>query len=91
VSYREHFDYDRVRQILFVSMCFEPVAGNRARGGEFMVPLAHRQFFPCELECLLHYNGFDVLEMAGDFEGGPLEGSSDVMVVRARPRRARSR
>jgi SAM-dependent methyltransferase len=84
VDYREVFDYDRVRQILFVSMCFEP----KARGQKpFMVPLAHRQYFPREFEALLHYNGLEVTAVHGDFEGGPLVQSSDTMIWHARKRR----
>jgi SAM-dependent methyltransferase len=84
VGYREIFDYDRVRQILFVSMCFEP----KTRGKKpFMVPLAHRQYFPREWEALLHYNGFETTKVEGDFENGPLEQGSDVMVWHARRRR----
>jgi SAM-dependent methyltransferase len=84
VNYREIFDYDRVRQILFVSMCFEP----KTRGKDpFMVPLAHRQYFPREWEALLHYNGFEATAVYGDFEGRPLVQSSDVMVWHARRRR----
>lgn len=128
VRYREHFDYDAARQVLFVSMFFEPVgqttkkAGQRtkkagapaktsrrapsssragpskhvdasasARGveaREFMTPLAHRQFFPCEMEALLHYNGFEVRALYGDFQRGPLSPRSDIMVWHARPRRS---
>ncbi len=84
VSYQEHFDYDRVRQVLFVSMEFSPV-GHAERA--WMTPLAHRQYFPREWEALLHYNGFDVDKVSGDFYGGPLDRSSDVMVWHARPRR----
>jgi len=80
------FDYDRVRQILFVSMCFEP----KEPGKEpFMVLLAHRQYFPREFEALLHYNGFEATAVHGDFEGGPLAQSSDAMIWHARPRRAK--
>ncbi len=99
VGYREVFDYDRVRQILFCSMCFEPKPPASAAGGgdyrssrsdqeskPFMVPLAHRQFFPQEWEALLHYNGFRVTSVFGDFHGGPLVQSSDVMVWHARHR-----
>jgi SAM-dependent methyltransferase len=92
VSYREHFDYDRVRQILFVSMFFEPVRakGTRVAGTpDFMTPLAHRQFYPCEMEALLHYNGFEVTALYGDYEEGPLVQTSDVMVWHARPRKTR--
>jgi SAM-dependent methyltransferase len=86
VRYEEHFDYDPVRQILFVSMFFRPV-----RGEDFMTPLAHRQFFPCEMEALLHYNGFSVRALYGDFQRGPLGPHSDVMVWHATPRQSRRR
>jgi ubiquinone/menaquinone biosynthesis C-methylase UbiE len=85
VRYREIFDYDRVRQILFVSLCFERSEGRDER----MIPLAHRQFFPREWEALLHYNGFEAVAVHGDFEGGPLRQGSDVMIWHARPRRTR--
>lgn len=85
VKYREHFDYDRVRQILFVSMIFTPKRG----GSELMTPLAQRQFHPREMEALLHYNGFEATELYGDFERGPLTQQSDVMVWHARVRRGR--
>jgi SAM-dependent methyltransferase len=84
VDYQEHFDYDRVRQILFVSMEFSPRgAPDRA----WTTPLAHRQFFPQEWEALLHYNGFEVVSVHGDFYGGPVDRGSDVMVWTARARR----
>ena len=93
VAYREHFDYDPVRQILFVSMFFEPLRGGRARkktaDAEFMTPLAHRQFFPQEMEALLHYNGFAPTALYGNFAGGPLTPASDVMVWHAKPRKIR--
>jgi hypothetical protein len=65
-------------------MCFEPQAPGKK---PFMVPLAHRQYFPREFETLLHYNGFETTEVHGDFEGGPLGQKSDVMVWHARRRR----
>ena len=84
VRYREHFDYDAARQILFVSMEFEPVG---APDKAWTTPLAHRQFFPREWEALLHYNGFEVEALFGDFHGGPLGPGCDVMVWQARARR----
>ena len=81
---REHFDYDPARQVLFVSMEFEPLS-DPARG--WMTPLAHRQFFPQEWEALLHYNGFVAEDVFGDFHGGPLTRTSDVMVWHARRKR----
>jgi SAM-dependent methyltransferase len=85
VKNREWFDYDRVRQVLFVSMEFEPIgAGAGGSASSWSTPLAHRQFFPQEWEALLHYNGFAVERVEGDFHGGPLTGTSDVMVWVAR-------
>ena len=88
VRYLEHFDYDRARQVLFVSMEFEPVSGPERA---WATPLAHRQFFPQEWEALLHYNGFEVDRVEGDFHGGPLDRTSDVMVWHARARRGSAR
>jgi SAM-dependent methyltransferase len=81
VRNRERFDYDPVRQVLFVAMEFEPI---RDRKASWMTPLAHRQFFPREWEALLHYNGFRVVRVEGDFHGGALTKDSDVMVWHAR-------
>jgi SAM-dependent methyltransferase len=83
VKNREYFDYDPVRQVLFVSMEFEPVG---APADAWETPLAHRQFFPQEWAALLHYNGFRVDRVEGDFHGGPLAKDSDVMVWHARAR-----
>ncbi|MBV9946527.1 MAG: class I SAM-dependent methyltransferase [Myxococcales bacterium] len=88
VKNREVFDYDPVRQILFVSMEFEPVA---APERSWVVPLAHRVYFPQEWAALLHYNGFDVKRVEGDFQGGPLTRASDVMVWHTTARRAPTR
>ncbi len=83
VSYRERYDYDCVRQVMFVMSEFQPV-GHPERS--WSVPLAHRQFFPQEWEALLHYAGFRVERVEGDFHGGPLTRTSDVMVWYARSR-----
>ncbi len=83
VRYSERFDYDRLRQVLFVAMEFAPTDG----GEPWMTPLAHRQFYPQELEALLHYNGFAVTERHGDFAGGPLTARSPTILLHCRPRR----
>lgn len=87
VSYQEHFEYDPVRQVLFIAMVFTPLA----TGETFMTPLAHSQFFPREWEALLHYNGFTVRALYGDFEGGPLRADSDSMVWHAQRSSKRAR
>jgi SAM-dependent methyltransferase len=84
VRYAERYDYDPLRQILFVTTEFEPEG--RAKDS-WVVPLSHRQFFPQEWEALLHYNGFVVENVFGDFYGGPLTRTSDVMVWHARRKR----
>jgi len=85
VRYSERFDYDKLRQVLFVAMEFMPISGGEA----WMTPLAHRQFYPQELEALLHYNGFEITAQFGDFFESPLDQSSVLTVVRCR--RARKR
>jgi SAM-dependent methyltransferase len=84
VRYTERFDYDCIRQVLFVTTDFQLVAKPEEA---WMLPLAHRQFFPQEWEALLHYNGFVVRDVFGDFYGGPLTRTSDVMVWHARRKR----
>ena len=83
VRYTERFDYEPTRQVLFITMEFEPLDGGEA----FATPLAHRQFFPLEWEALLHYNGFEIVKIDGDFQGGALQRGSDVMVVHAKRRK----
>lgn len=82
VSYGERFDYDPLRQVLFVSMEFSPVDGSEG----WMTPLAHRQFFPQELEALLHYNGFAITKQLGDFFGGAPTRESVTWLVHAKRR-----
>jgi SAM-dependent methyltransferase len=77
--YAERFEYDSYRQLLLVRMDFTP------EGGEpFTVPLTHRQFFPREMEALLHYNGFVDLEFSADFSDHPADRYADSIVVSCR-------
>lgn len=85
VRYSERFDYDKLRQLLFVAMEFSPVNG----GEPWMTPLAHRQFYPQELEALLHYNGFEIETFAGDFMGSPVSTNSSTLVIHARAKSTR--
>jgi hypothetical protein len=85
VRYTERFDYDQARQILFVTMEFIPEGRPKA---SWIAPLAHRQFYPQELESLLHYNGFSIEEAWGDYVGGKLDRYSEIMAIAARVRRS---
>ena len=72
-----------VREVQLVSMVFQ----NKSELGDLKtLPLSQRQFFPQELEALLHYNGFAIEHLWGDFTRGPLEDDSEsqVLVVRKR-------
>jgi SAM-dependent methyltransferase len=80
-GYQERFDYDPIRQVLFVAMEFLP-----DRGEPFVTPLAHRQFFPQELEALLHYNGFRIEKLEGGFRGEPADRHTDSLVYTCRKR-----
>jgi SAM-dependent methyltransferase len=86
VRYTERFDYDQARQILFVTMEFFPEGRPNA---SWVTPLAHRQFFPRELESLLHYNGFVISGAWGNFKGGKLDRYSEDIVLTCRLRRTR--
>lgn len=83
VRYAERFEYDKLRQVLFVAMEFSPESGAEA----WMTPLAHRQFYPAELEALLHYNGFEIIRRAGDFAGSPPTADSATLILHCRVRR----
>jgi SAM-dependent methyltransferase len=81
--YGEGFEYDPVTQIELVTMVFEREG---APESFFITPLAHRQVFPAELEALLHYNGFTIVERFGDFDRSELGAESESQIVIARAR-----
>lgn len=83
VRYSERFEYDPLRQLLLVRMRYTPEDPSRA----FEVPLTHRQFFPREMEALLHYNGFEDILFTADFTDQPADRSVDSIVVSCRPTR----
>jgi SAM-dependent methyltransferase len=82
-AYSEAFEYDAPRQVQLVTSAFAEIG--RADNA-FVRPLAHRQFFPQELEALLHYNGLTIEHRWGDFDRGPMhiDCESQVVVARAR-------
>ncbi|HLU46749.1 MAG TPA: methyltransferase domain-containing protein [Planctomycetota bacterium] len=80
--YGERFEYDPVTQIQTVTMIFEEIDPPHRVVTQ---TLTHRQWFPAELEALLHYEGFEIVERFGDFERGPLDeySESQILVTRA--------
>lgn len=81
--YDERFEYDPVTQVQIISMAFTPV--DRPKEPNVQT-LAHRQFFPAELEALLHYNGFALEARYGDFDGSSLDETSNSQILVARRR-----
>lgn len=82
-KYGENFQYDPVGQVQLITMAFQ---AEDDRNDLFVTPLTHRQFFPAELEALLHYNGFRIEARFGGFQGEPLTGESESQVIVARLR-----
>jgi SAM-dependent methyltransferase len=71
--------YDLVRQIYHE----DAVRRWRDEAGQEVIrhaPLARRIFFPPELEALLHYNGFTVLDRYGSWDASPLTNESHTMI-----------
>lgn len=80
VRYRERFEYDPFRQVLLMDFEFRPESGAPA----WRTPLTHRQWFPQELEALLHYNGFRDLLWSENFTDAPPSATTDSLVVSCR-------
>jgi SAM-dependent methyltransferase len=75
--YAERFEYDRLRQLLLIKMEFSP----EGEGKPWTVPLTHRQFFPREMEALLHYNGFSDIFFTADFTDQAADQHVDSLIV----------
>lgn len=81
IAYSERFEYDPLRQLLVVWMEFVPEDGSEP----WLIPLTHRQFFPCELETHLHHAGFTSVEFTADFTDQPPDAHTDSLVFECRP------
>lgn len=88
--YSEYFSYEPMTQIETTILDFEHPT---KKSESFCTPLSQRQFFPAELEALLHYNGFVVESHTGDFSGQAITAAteSQVVVARLRPTREAGR
>jgi SAM-dependent methyltransferase len=86
VLYSTNQTYDPVRQIAYMRIFYEPLDLPPEQRRTRVVRLAHRQFFPTEIEDLLHYNGFSVETRYGGFHGeapGPEADSQVLICVRS--------
>jgi SAM-dependent methyltransferase len=71
--------YDLIRQV-WVETAYRHWQDESGQAQTHKAPLALRFFFPQELEALLHYNGFTVVEQYGDYDGSPLTADSKSMI-----------
>lgn len=83
VRYAERFHYAPIAQVLSTFMRF--TGASHESSSETL--LTHRQFFPQELEALLHYNGFES-RWSADFSDQAPTSRTDTLVVHCRARRA---
>jgi trans-aconitate methyltransferase len=77
--------YDALRQV-YAEAAYRRWLDADGREVTHHAPLELRIFYPQELEALLHYNGFTVLERYGDYDRGPLTAESKTMIYVCRPR-----
>jgi hypothetical protein len=77
VRYSERFEYDPIRQLLVTWMEFVPEDGSEP----WVIPLTHRQYFPCELETHFHHAGFSSVVSTSDFSEAPPDAHTDSLIV----------
>lgn len=104
--YTTNHVYDAETQVAWIRIYYEPDPSFAGSDGPLSgvprgskrpetgltktVHLAHRQFYPAELESLLYYNGFDLSSRLGGFDGQPLSPESAEQVICARIRSRKS-
>jgi SAM-dependent methyltransferase len=71
--------YDAVRQVK-VETAYRRWTDNDGMEVLRVAPLSLRYIFPQEMEALLHYNGFKIVERYGDYDSSPLTGDSPMQV-----------
>ncbi|MEW6403505.1 MAG: class I SAM-dependent methyltransferase, partial [Chloroflexota bacterium] len=71
--------YDAIRQIR-TETAYRRWTDANGEENLRVVPLSLRYVFPQEMEALLHYNGFEIVELYGDAEMSPLTNESSAMI-----------
>lgn len=75
--------YDAVRQVK-VETAYRRWTDTHGMEVLRVAPLSLRYIFPQEMEALLHYNGFTVVERYGEYDSSPLTGDSRMQVYGCR-------
>jgi SAM-dependent methyltransferase len=86
LEYTTNQTYEPISQIAYIRIYYERLDSPDGDRHLRVVRLAHRQFFPAELESLLHASGFVMKERWGGFSGEPFEGDSESQVLLCTPR-----
>src|SRR6185295_11892291 len=86
LEYSTNQTYDPVTQIAHMRIYYETVDGPPADKRTRVVRLAHRQFFPAELDALLAASGFRIEARTGGFDGEEFDEHADTQVLVCRKR-----
>ena len=70
-------NYDAATQINHINWIYKNVMTGKSKQVSFTM----RQFFPQELDALLHYNNFQIEQKFGDRDGSPFESGSPRQIV----------
>ena len=70
-------NYDAATQINHITWIYQNAATSKSKQFSFTM----RQFFPQELDALLHYNGFQIQQKFGNRDGSPFESNSPRQIV----------
>lgn len=82
-TYRRSYDHkSQLEHYIFTNRRWQEVS----KVVETIEPFVLRYFFPQELESLLFYYGFELVEMYGDFDKSPFQADSPLMVCICRKR-----
>lgn len=81
ITITENNIYEKATQINHIKWYYK--IGNKE---EFAVELNMRIYYPEELDNLLYYNGFDIVDKFGDFDGSPFESNSPKQLIICRKR-----
>jgi len=76
VHQTERFEYDAARQVLLV----ESELRVASMPDPLVIPLSLRQWFPKEVEAILHYEGFDNIKTFADYSELPGITASDTLI-----------
>jgi hypothetical protein len=80
-EYTTNQTYDPVTQIAHMRIFYEELDVPPGRRRTHVVRLAHRQFFPAELDGLLAASGFRIESRHGGFAGEELDSASESQVM----------